>query len=289
MTLGLYFDKSGPTDGIPAVTVAGAISTIEEWSALTVEWNHALAEFDRVEGGLVVAGLPYFHMTDYDSGKGWYEPWQAQGVKKERFDRLLTIIEKHVMGVICVSVSVADCTGWSPDPPVEVGFGLAGSYCMNAIPQFRYLVEHPDESVVYVFEGGDAGYGKLEATYDQMLKTPWRREYNRIGGKLVTDAKALPPLQVADILAFEGWKQWSRESGGETLPTRFPYTRLTGSLAGEWKTLRPMLPSESAYLTAESLGIAATREDARNHPLLGALDSVVGPIPTAPLTIPIWG
>lgn len=288
MTLGLYFDKSGPTDEIPAITVAGVISTAEGWTSLAAEWEHALSTFDRTEKGEVVSGLPHFHMTDYDSGRGWYEHWQAHGVKRERFARLLDIIEKHVLGVVCVSVSVEDCEGWSLDPPVEVGFNLAGSHCMNVIPQFRYLVEHPSEQVLYVFEDGDSGFGRLEAVYDPMLKTPWRREYNRIGGKLVTDYKQFPPLQVADILAFEGWKQWAREFGGETLGTRYPYKRLTKSIPGEWKTLRAMLPSESAYLMAQARGIPVTREEARSNPLLAALDRQIGPIPTAPLS-EIWG
>lgn len=122
-----------------------------------------------------------------------------------------------------------------------------------------------------------------------MLEAPWRREYNRIGGKLVTDAKKFPPLQVADIFAFEGWKQWAREFGGETRSTRYPYDRLRHSIPGEWKTLQAMLPSESAFLMAQMRGFAATREEARSQPLLATLDSTIGPIPTAPLTAPSWG
>ena len=64
MTLGLYFDKSGPNNEIPAVTVAGVISTAERWDEFSKKWQEALHEFD---------GLPFFHMSEYESEIGLYE------------------------------------------------------------------------------------------------------------------------------------------------------------------------------------------------------------------------
>jgi hypothetical protein len=271
VTLGLYFDKSGPTNEIPAVTVAGAISTADKWIALTAEWDQALHDFEE---------LPYFHMTDYDSGRGFYEDWQARGVKRERLGRLLEIVEKYVLGTISVSVAVADLGRYGA-PPVQSGMGLAAGHCMNMIPQFGYLIDHPEEDVLYVFEIGDDGFGKLETVYDHMWQEPWRREHNRLAGKLSTHEKKLPPLQVADLLAFEGWKHWAREFGGESLPERYPYLRLRESLASQWITLHPMLRLD--LLKQAGVTHPVVVETASLH------DFVFGPVPTAPLVLPRWG
>lgn len=231
VTFGVYMDKSGPDDAIPAVTVAGVISTVERWDAFNEEWAEALHDFDE---------LPFFHMSEYESGIGLYEDWQARGVKKERLGRLLGIIEKHVLGTVGASISLADCKAYFGDDPVQTAYGLTATHCFMLLPPFRYVARRPAERIVYTFEQGDQGYGKLEAQYDDMYATPWRREYNRLAGKLVVGRKDFPPLQAADILAYEGWKQWAREHGGETRPTRYPFERLSRSVPSEWATLAPM-------------------------------------------------
>ena len=108
MTVGVYMDKSGPGSELPAVTVAGVISTSEKWDAFNAEWFKALHDFDD---------LPHFHMSEYDSGIGLYEDWQARGVKRERLGRLLDIIERYLLAVIGASVSLTDCNAHFGDPP----------------------------------------------------------------------------------------------------------------------------------------------------------------------------
>ena len=270
MALHLYFDKAGPNDVIPAVTVAGVISTPEKWIEFSKKWEEALREFDE---------LPFFHMSEYESGKKQYKDWNARGVKKERLNRLLDIIEEHVMATVGASVSLADCAASFDDPSVEVAYGLTALHCSNMIPQYRYLHEHPGEQVIYIFEAGDRGYGKLRDGYDQIYDEPWRRVFNRLSSRLKVDGKNSAPLQAADILAYEGWKQWAREYGGEPRPTRYPWARLSQSIPGEWATLRPMSGKE---LWEQS-------EFGHLPPLIVApvLD-IVQP-PTAPLTTPTWG
>lgn len=268
MTLGVYMDKSGPNTAIPAVTVAGVISTVEQWDAFNSEWARALHDFDE---------LPYFHMSEYESGIGLYENWQARGVKKERLRRLLGIIEKHVLAIVGASVSIDDCASFFSDPPIATAYGITATHCFMLLPQLRYVMERPTERIVYTFEAGDQGYGKLQKQYDEMYAREWRREYNRLDGKLVVQRKTSPPLQAADILAFEGWKQWAREYGGETRPTRYPFARLSKSIPSQWATLRPIqlkdLRAPFGGRSVESIS-----------PLLGRMV-----MPTAQLPPGAWG
>ena len=53
--------------------------------------------------------LPYFHMSEFETGKGVYKDWQGRGVKKPRFDRLLKILEKYIAGSIGASITLDLC------------------------------------------------------------------------------------------------------------------------------------------------------------------------------------
>lgn len=165
MTLGIYLDKSGPSPVIPAVTVAGVIAKADEWDAFTKEWMEALADFEN---------LPFFHMVDYESGHGPYADWNERGVKQERLGRLLTIIEKHVLALFGASVALEDCAAIHPNAPIEPAYTFTASHCFNMLPQFRYVQDHPEEQVLYVFEAGDQGHGRLQRVYQDIYDEPWR-------------------------------------------------------------------------------------------------------------------
>ena len=153
LTLGIYLDKAGPSPDIQAVTVAGVIAKADDWIAFSKEWERALADFEH---------LPFFHMSAYDSGFGPYKAWQARSVKQERLGRLLGIIEKHVMAIFGASVAIADCAHIHPNAPIEPAYTFTAGHCFNMLPQYRYLIENPDEQVLYTFEASDQGHGKLQ-------------------------------------------------------------------------------------------------------------------------------
>ena len=270
MTLGVYMDKSGPGPAIPAVTVAGVIATTESWDAFNEEWREALHEFEE---------LPYFHMSEYESGIGLYKDWQARGVKRERLARLLDIIERHVLAIVGASVSLADCESFFEAPAIQSAIGITATHCFMLLPKLRYVEQRPSERIVYTFEVGDHGYGKLEKQYDEMYASPPRREYNRLDGKMVSERKGLPALQAADILAFEGWKQWAREHGGDERPTRYPFERLSKSVRSEWATLKPTRLSD-VWLPSPPLPEAL-------NSLRQQMNDWI--LPTAPLPPGTWG
>ena len=271
VTLAVYMDKAGPSDAIPAITVAGIIMDSERVPDFSKKWAAALRSFEDT---------PFFHMTDYDSGIGLYEDWNARGVKQKRLARLLALVEKNAMAIVGVSVSLADCVAAFDHTPVETAYGIAATHCFAMVPQFRYLQQHPDERVIYTFEAGDQGHGRLKMAYDAIYDTAWRKNLNRIDGDLNVEKKDFPPLQAADVVAFEGWKQWAREHGGDSRPTRYPYARLSKSVASEWATLqrRPMR-EVVAEMHLPPAWEAAYVEVFSRH-----VDQ-----PTARLTLPTWG
>ncbi len=182
MTLGIYLDKSGPDNNIKAVTVAGVIMESEQVGPFTEEWEAALHDFEE---------LPFFHMSEYETGRGVYKEWYERQVKKPRLSRLLGIIEKHILAAFGTSVAIADCIAWSDETPLQSAYRIAASHCFHLIPEYRYLKERPAERVLYTFEEGDDGHGKLARVYDEILKEPWRREYSRLDGQTGSGAQGL--------------------------------------------------------------------------------------------------
>lgn len=208
--------------------MAGALSTRENWLAFDDEWKAALYDFEQ---------LPFFHMSEYETGIGVYEDWQARGVKYDRFDRLLKIIEKYVLFSVGSAIGLDLCEKYYRVRADETALGMAATRCFVAMPQYFLAGGDPDEEFAYTFEQGDTGWGRLEAVYNQIYSDSGTRRQARLGTKVSVEKKKFPPLQVADIFAYEMWKQWARESGLETLSQRYSNKRLKASIPTDWLSM----------------------------------------------------
>jgi len=88
MNLYGYFDESGTHKGSRSFALGGFLGAAAEWGAFQFEWEAALKEF----------GLPYFHMADFENrlkGYAWPQP-----IREERINRLLAIIDAHIVGSV---------------------------------------------------------------------------------------------------------------------------------------------------------------------------------------------
>lgn len=225
MTLRAYFDESGTNPGDDAFVLAGYVSTHDKWLRFTEKWT-----------GLVVDewGLDFFHMADFESRFGPYADWD-DGTRKERLNKLLQLIAEHATVSVAFSV---------PNKPFRKIFGelakddvrylLLGarvfSECSKVDRFGRLITARPrpylEERLAYVFEAGARGGGQVAKAFSKAYNIPeQRREYRlmsfELGGK-----EDFPPLQAADILAYELYKHWSRQFGNETRPKRYPLDKL---------------------------------------------------------------
>lgn len=273
VTIGIYLDKAGPDDRIQAVTVAGVIMDSEQVPLFTQEWDEALYDFEE---------LPFFHMSEYESDIGLYADWLDRGVKAERLGRLIGIMEKYVMATVGVSVSLDDATYHYGSKDIVTGLGVCATHLFTMVPQWAHLQRNPTERVVYTFEDGDEGRGKLIEAYDKMYANPSQRAFNRLGGKLETGRKDHPALQAADIVAFEGWKQWSRVYGEEKRATRKSFTILKEAIPNEWATLQSIPLTDLLIQSGLGAVVEAMREQAAGQPMQVQL------VLSAPLTLPSW-
>lgn len=223
MVLDLYMDKAGPDPFGIVVTVA-AIATPDDWQALIKEWDGALDSFEQLE---------FFHMTDYAAEKRPYHTWRDMGVRDQRYIHLLSIIEKHVIGFVGASIEIDLCRRKFGHRADETALAYTATHCMMALRDFG-PVWNRNEEFRFTIESGDQGYSKLKDVYDKLLAVPAQRAGYRMAGTLGMGEKRFPPLQVADIIAWESARQLAGELSHHKHPSRKSFRRLWNNIPRRW-------------------------------------------------------
>lgn len=196
------FDASGSERDArtPFLTVAGFLSTAEQWVAFTELWNKRLAD----------DGLAYFRMVEYAQSVKQFESWKGQESRRKRLlGDLVDLIKSHAFRKFGCTVEVAAINKYLDDALKEefhlTAYTLAGMACggdvqMWALREGEGLTQTP---FAFVFEDGDIGKGKLKQRFEEVgLGTPYfsPKKDTIENGILVP---GFTPLQAADILAYE--------------------------------------------------------------------------------------
>lgn len=80
--------------------------------------------------------------------------------------------------------------------------------------------------VDYVFESGSEGAGQMSRVFQANLKDQERREKLGLLSQRFENKRDFLPLQAADILAYELYKQTPKDLQFEDAPARYPLTVL---------------------------------------------------------------
>ncbi len=218
-----YFDESYSHPPAPLVyTVAGYLSTVQEWKKFQKEWRR---ELNR-------AGIDFFHMTTYEArlkdaqgnlhGVGNYKDWD-NAKRVEVIKRLHRAIHRRVITGVAASVVVGDYNEMIT-PELRPGFGdpheFAVIACLKHIRNWCGKNGHV-EPISYIFESGSDRQQVVNLSLKHAyLDEEKRREY-RIGSWTFADKKDVNPLQAADIIAYETTKEMCRRlDAGNTRPVR---------------------------------------------------------------------
>jgi hypothetical protein len=188
-----YMDESGEHDPdtglLTRLTVGCAIAANDSWEALEPRWNEVLADAGIAETG--------FHMTDFEARQGPYEYWD-EPKRRDVLGRLLTIASEHVPVFL-------GCNGL----PQNLGPGrapLRRAYLGNLL---KLLTEFDREQsdllrgepvTVVLARHNDISPVALAEFFEKFVQ---RIARHRIVFGGIGNPQELPPLQVADIAAFE--------------------------------------------------------------------------------------
>lgn len=189
-----YMDESGIHDGAAVVAVAGYISRPKYWRAWTKDWNAAKRP------------VKVFHSTDCANFRGEFEGWD-----KDRRDafvaKLLPILPRHELGGIVIGI---DMNTFKQEignhPEIKRMFGEPYTACFQwAISIIMDIASGngKGEPMAFIHEN-NAYRGDALKAFEYV-----RDNLNPRGIKMTMGFGAkeeYPPLQAADVLAYEGAK-----------------------------------------------------------------------------------
>ncbi|MCH7485180.1 MAG: DUF3800 domain-containing protein [Chloroflexi bacterium] len=190
MALTAYFDESGHRKDpqTHVVSVGGFVTSDEIWDSFTEEWLAALLEFK----------LPYFHMADFANKAPRYR-WPEK-LRRERLNRLLRIIVKYPIASIAAAIPI---DLYDSIVPSDVDRLTGGPYGLAALHCMLQLGTLAPENIALIFEDGAEGASQVANTYELFQRTEDLRSKVRLDSFLLADKRRYPPLQAADILAYE--------------------------------------------------------------------------------------
>lgn len=202
--LTFYADDSGTHQRSRTVVVAGYVGQVAAWQRFGKEWNEVLREF----------GVKQMHRADLEAFGGEYK--RTKGWNEERrkkfLQRLYPIIKRHTKEPIGSSVVVEDFELTIPETiKTQLGgaYGWCAHHCIAAINVWC-AGKNYNRPVQYVFEAGTAGHGQVDKMLRELYSNRSDRERFRIRGWSFQD-KNVVPLQAADVLAYEGFKQMENQ------------------------------------------------------------------------------
>jgi hypothetical protein len=244
LTLHAYFNESGTHDASENVVVAGFFARANDWVEFSARWQKALTDF----------GLPFFHMTDFANGVRPYDKWD-EPMRQRRLERLVSIINTCAATSFGMVIRRKDFEDFIPEKARKVcgdAYGLAVMACwMETGETIREM--GVDAWVSYVFEGGARGSGTVSKLFNHNVTDPVQKERMRLLSLRFEPKKEFLPLQAADILAYELYKDAARKPGEDR---RWPLAELT-SIPARWH----ILGKDNLALFAEVLSLRADMED----------------------------
>jgi hypothetical protein len=201
-----YFDESGTHAAAQGVTVAGFISPEHLWVKFQGEW----------EGTLAKKNLTDFRATDFESRIPPFDRLtDAERVPLQQ--ALIARIRHRTQFSVAFTVNKVDYALLGPATlskyPEMATIGAPSAYtwavlnCLERVGDWCNFQGH-DEPIAYVFEDGAGHNGEVYSLRDQILKIPELKARYRMGSLTFADKKAFNPLQSADMLAYETFKEF---------------------------------------------------------------------------------
>jgi Protein of unknown function (DUF3800) len=202
--LWIYFDESGEHDAksghLKRLTLGGSIAKSETWEIVSDKWNRVLHDF----------GIEVFHMTDFETNQEQFKGWdKTPERRKALLNALLDLCCEHLhfhVGLVSTH----------PHPrPFEQTYRLN---IVDSILMARSKIvslERSPFSLVYA-KHPQFSFAKLEEEFINIGQND-----PRVSTCAAQDPVNVPPLQVADIVAYEISRRYR-----DTIRRRYPWERL---------------------------------------------------------------
>jgi hypothetical protein len=195
-------DKQGtsspPSKASRSISVACYIASIESWDHFECDWKR-LRDLENIQ---------FYHRTDQESFRKQFKSWtKAQQIASYQAQHAII---KHwtFAGFGCSLVKQEYDAIFKGAARLTMGdaYCFCIRFLLNMVYEWALRTGHDDEPVNYVFESGAMGWGQVDGIFRQMLNDEELAGLYRIAGYSAAKKSEVVPLQSADALAFECWK-----------------------------------------------------------------------------------
>jgi hypothetical protein len=189
----VYFDDSGTHDASVAVAVGGYLASVESWDSFQPKWRSVLDEYE----------IPYFHMTDFEARQKLFVRWE-QHKRIALQGKLISLIREHTQAVFTAATIKADYEQVKDYYGVSV-YIYTLYQALGGVITWADRVQFPGP-IAYVISQR-ASNGEVETLRQRIIGDARLRRRFRLGSWVVADMRELNPLQAADMIAFETYKE----------------------------------------------------------------------------------
>ncbi len=198
-----YFDESGTDDGLPILCVAGYIFTEENAVAIEAPWRKMLEKYR----------LPYFHMTECNQHSGIYAHLTEQECI-EAASEAIELTKAYALRGIAISIEKSVFSSLPAQSLWNTPYSLLCSNVMFGVVAWAKDAGFNGD-VAYFYESGAKGWTQaLEAMMRIKHESKAPREGLRFSTVTLASKSKAIPLQCADLLAWNWYKQMGREARG---------------------------------------------------------------------------
>ena len=250
-----FFDDSGTHEGSKVVAIGGCVAREEQWAQFEPEWAEMLAHF----------GIQEYHSGDLQAFAGEFKGWTEE--KRRQLVGWAAKIgqqwAKHSFSSLLIREDYEQVVPeWAKQ---SAAFGDEYNFCFQmTVGQVMSWIEYlkppmPDtDQIAFVFDQQPKKEGLTRFSYDQIKK--FRDPYDRMGGFGFVSGKRFLPLQFADFIAYESYKELDRQLSGAGRSIRAPLRMLVENA----------YPLEPRFFDRRGLEALVASYDKRGRPEYGA-------------------
>jgi hypothetical protein len=215
--LAAYFDESGTHPKSDLLVLAGMVSPVRQWELLGSAWQRLLFKNGIEDEGYRAASCAAFQ----DQFKGWDAP------KRLAFhQKAITLIKQRVLWRTWCVISIPDYkTFFAPEnheAARRMAYSVAFFACVSRIRDLT-IERGQSEKVAYFCEAGGFGGGFARVAFEDAMREP---RFDHIGSFSFGRRQDLPLLQVADLHAYEVYKNFSDDLNAHQRAKRKTFTEL---------------------------------------------------------------
>jgi len=197
--LGAFVDDSGAEDSHTYV-LSAFFTTPKEWDSIMRKWTGIVRHY----------GVQSFHATDCANGAEEFGGWSNER-KRGMFTKLINILTHHSNLRACGAGIL--CKDYEEVVYPEAHKLFGGPRLLVFQLLLLDVAKLADAPVAFIMDKPSKGWGDIDGIFDRTKKESTVKWRNYLHTLTPADARSVPAIQTADLLAYETYRHLSQKSG----------------------------------------------------------------------------